>query len=313
MPHARQGMPVDALNISQQQQQTTSTTATEPYVGGAPAPGSLAAQCRRIAEAPAFQFSILAVIALNAVILGLETSPVLVASFGGAFAWFSYVVQAIFTVEILIRLTAYAPRPQRFFRDGWNNFDFVVVAIAFIPATGGLSNLARLARLLRVTRLVSVVPELRLIFETLVRSIPSIAYIVMLLSVFGYVYAVAGHQLFGVSDPDHWGSLGTSLITLFQVLTLEDWHEVYAAVLDAHPWSWAFFISFIVIAVMVVANLAVAVIINSLESAKQAEARRTAPITAAAPALERLADIREALAVLEEELKADAGGEDPRH
>lgn len=285
---------------------THQTSVTDSAYAGGGAPGRLAAHCRRIAEAPAFQFTILAVIVLNAVVLGLETSPAVASAFGGGFLWFSYVAQAIFTIEILIRITAHSPRPHRFFGDGWNNFDFLVVAIAFIPATGGLSNLARLARLLRVTRLVSVMPDLRLIFETMVRSIPSIAHIVMLLAVFGYVYAIAGHQFFSATDPEHWGTLGTSLISLFQVLTLEDWHEIYHEVREVHPWSWAYFISFIVIAVMVVANLAVAVIINSLEAAKEAEARRNAPIVAAAPALERLAEIRLALAALEQDLKTDS-------
>jgi voltage-gated sodium channel len=289
-------------------QQARLASHAHPFADGAVPPGGLAAHCRRIAEAPAFQFSILAVIVLNAVVLGMETSPRLVGTFGGAFTWFSYLAQAIFTVELAIRITAHSPRPQRFFGDAWNNFDFLVVGIAFIPGTGGLSNLARLARLLRVTRLVSVLPELRVIFETLLRSIPSIAHIVILLAIFGYVYAIAGHQFFAAADPDRWGSLGASLITLFQVLTLEDWHEVYREVADTHPWSWAFFISFIVIAVMIVANLAVAVIINSLEAAKLAEGRRNAAIVAAAPALERLAEIREALAALEDDLRSDRPG-----
>jgi voltage-gated sodium channel len=279
-----------------------------PYVDGAVPPGQLARRCRRIAEAPAFQFGILAVIVLNAVVLGMETSPRLVSAFRGTFTWFSYLAQAIFTVELAIRITAHSPRPQRFFRDGWNNFDFLVVAIAFVPGTAGLSNLARLARLLRVTRLVSVLPELRVIFETLLRSIPSIGHIVVLLGIFGYVYAIAGHQFFAAADPEHWGSLGTALLTLFQVLTLEGWHEVHHEVMDTHSWSWAFFVSFIIIAVMIVANLAVAVIINSLEAAKNAEARRSAATTAAAPALERLAEIRQALAALEEDLRSSGGG-----
>jgi voltage-gated sodium channel len=289
---------VEPVSIAQQAE-----TATAPSYAAPARQGGIVAHCRQVADAPWFQFGIIGVIILNAIVLGLETSPGLQTSFGGVFRWFSHVAQAIFAVEILIRITAHWPRPQQFYRDGWNNFDFIVVAAAFIPATGGLSNLARLARLLRVTRLVSALPELRLIFETLVRSIPSIAHIVALLCVFVYVYAIAGHQLFSAVDPDHWGSLGASLVTLFQVLTLEDWHEVHAAVRETHPWSWAFFLSYIVVAVMVVANLAVAVIINSLEAAKQADARQSLP-TNAAPTLQKLAEIRQSLASLEDELRS---------
>lgn len=262
----------------------------------------LAARARRIAGAPAFQYAILGVIAVNAALLGLETSPALDARFGRWFDALGYAAQIIFTVEIAIRLTAYAPRPHRFFREGWNTFDFTVVAVAFVPATGGLSNLARLARILRATRLVSALPELRLIFETLLRSIPSIAHIIVLLTLFVYIYGIVGFQLYANTDPARWGSLGAALLTLFQVLTLEGWPDINEALADTHRWSWLFFSTFIVVAVLIVTNLAVAVIINSLEAAKQADARRFDLEVPGSP-LTRIDEIRASLERLEHDIR----------
>jgi voltage-gated sodium channel len=264
---------------------------------------TLARRCQRVAGSGTFQQFILGVIVLNAGVLGLETSPALLARFGALFDIISQLAQAIFVVEIGIRLTAYWPRPRRFFAEGWNTFDFIVVALAFVPATGGLSTIARLARVLRVTRLVSALPELRLVFETMVRSIPSIAHILVLLGLFLYVYAVVGFNLYAATDPDRWGSLGAALLTLFQVLTLEGWNEVQGAVIADHPWSWVFFASFIVVAVWVVTNLFVAVIINNLEAAKQAEGRRFDLEVPGNP-IATIAQIRDALDRLEHDVRA---------
>jgi voltage-gated sodium channel len=262
----------------------------------------MAARCHRIAESASFQYMILGVIFANAALIGLETSPTLDARFGSWFDALGHIAQVIFTIEIAIRLTAHWPRLHRFFRGGWNSFDFAVVAIAFVPATGGLTNLARLARILRATRLVSALPDLRIIFETLLRSIPSIAHIIALIALFVYVYGILGFNLFATTDPSHWGTLGAALLTLFQVLTLEGWPDINNALADAHPWSWLFFASFIIVAVLIVTNLAVAVIIHSLEAAKQADAHRFDREVPGSP-LARIAEIRAALLRLEEDIR----------
>lgn len=272
--------------------------------GGAPG-GSrgVVEVCRRVAGSTRFQTFILAVIVLNAVVIGLETSARLRVSLGYWTDAFNIIAQVIFTIEIAIRLTAHSPRPLRFFRSGWNVFDFVVVAIAFIPATAGLSNLARLARVGRATRLVSALPELRLVFETILRSIPSMSHIMILLGLFLYVYGIVGVNLFAATDPDHWGSLGKAILTLFQVLTLEGWDEVQQAVSGVHRWSWVYFTTFIVVAVWVVTNLFVAVIISNLQASKEAEAERIA-LKTRGQSLSRIAEIRQALTRIEHDLRA---------
>lgn len=274
-------------------------------MNSSPNSSSIVAHARAIAGAPGFQGAILIVILLNAILIGLETSSALEARYGRWFDTLAILVQAIFTVEIAIRLIAYWPNLLRFFRDGWNTFDFVVVAIAFVPATGGLSNLARLARLLRATRLVSAMPELRLIVETLLRSIPSFVHIILLLGLTIYIYAIIGFSLYGATDPAHWGSLGRSILTLFQVLTLEGWPDIHDAVAGTHAWTWLFFSTFIVVAVLVIANLVVAVIINSLEAARQEEARRFDIEVPGAP-LTHIDEIRATLDRLEADIRAVA-------
>src|SRR5262245_24203062 len=150
---------------------------------------------RRLADSPAFQNAVLAVILVTAVLIGLETSDELAERYRGAFDVAEICVRAIFVAEIAIRMLAHAPRIVRFFADGWNAFDFVVVAASFLPDAGPVAVIARLARLLRVTRLVSLFPELRLIVSTMLKSIPSMGHVIMMLGLLLYVYGVLGVYL----------------------------------------------------------------------------------------------------------------------
>jgi len=229
--------------------------------------------CKRIAANALFQDAIIGVIIVNALILGLETSPRIMRSAGGLLLGLNWIIQGIFVFELAVRILACWPRPAAFFRGGWNVFDFVVVAVAFLPASGGFATIGRLLRLLRVTRLVSVFPQLRLIINTMLLSIPSMGHVVLLLSLLLYVYGIAGVYLFREADPAHWGTLGAALLSLFQVVTLEGWTELQRELLPERPWAWVFFASFIVVAVFVVINLFIAVVINNLEKAREQEQR----------------------------------------
>ena len=207
---------------------------------------------------------------INAVVIGLETDADLMASYGRALHTFNLVFQIFFTVEVSLRILAYGRRPLQFFRDGWNVFDFLIVAASFIPAVGAFSTVARLARLLRVARIVSVSPQLRLIVATMFRSIPSLGHVVLLTSVLMYIYAVAGYEWFHKTDPENWGSLGQSFLTLFVVVTLEGWADLQKTQMDAgHPHAWLFFVTYIVLIVFVVINLFIAVVINNLQDVKE--------------------------------------------
>src|SRR5688500_12943156 len=172
---------------------------------------------RRIVESLAFQRTVLGVILFTSVLVGLATSHSLVRRYGGAFSAADALVPAFFVAEIALRLLAAWPRVGRFFCDGWNVFDFAVVAASLLPQAGVFAMVARLARLLRVARLISLFPELRLIVATMLRSIPSMGHVLVMLSLLLYVYAVFGVHLFRDDDPARWGSLGAGLLTLFQV------------------------------------------------------------------------------------------------
>ena len=262
------------------------------------------ALARRVAEDSRFQYFILGVIVLGAIVIGVETSAALMARYGGAVFAIEMLIQAIFVAEIAIRMLACWPRPLAFFRNGWNVFDFVVVTASLLPQAGAFAIVARLGRLMRVTRLVSVFPELRLIIGTMVRSIPSMGHVIVLLTLLLYVYAVLGFHFFRHADPAHWGSLGAALLTFFQMLTLEGWVEIQAAVLERFPWSWIYFSSFVFIAVFVVVNLFIAVVINNLESVKHEQQVDADRESAVRGLLESIETLRAQLEDLERRLRA---------
>lgn len=231
-----------------------------------------AAWTRRLTARRGFRDGVVALILGNAVLLGLETFPGVRVRLGAALDVAGVLLQIAFVAEIAVRLAAHGRRPLAFFRNGWNTFDFTVVALSLLPASGPFTALARLARVLRVARLVSTLPDLRLIIGTMLRSIPSIGHVLTLLSLLLFVYGVLGVKLFGDADPARWLHLGRAVETLFQVLTLEGWAEVLAEVRPGRAWAWLYFASFIFVAVFVVVNLFVAVMINNLEKAKRDEA-----------------------------------------
>jgi voltage-gated sodium channel len=228
----------------------------------------LKAFAKRIVEAPWFEPFMIGLILVNAALIGLETSREFVERYDGWLHVAYDVILVFFIIEAALKITAVAPRWKLYFGDGWNLFDFSIIVFSLIPATGDFALVARLIRVLRVLRLVSAVPQLRLIVATLVRSIPSMAHVILLMSVIFYIYAVTGFHLFGDDDPENWGTLPQSLLTLFQLVTLEGWVEVMNTALEDHPFAWIYFVSFVLIGTFVVLNLFIAVVINNLEQSK---------------------------------------------
>ncbi len=225
--------------------------------------------CEKLVQSKGFTFFIVTLILINAIILGMETSPLLKRHYGDWFTLLNDVILGVFVLEALLKLIAVAPKFNRYFGNGWNLFDFSIIVLSFIPATGQFAMIARLARLLRVLRLISTVPELRLIISTLVRSIPSMGHIVMLMGIIFYIYSIVGFYLFHEHDPTHWGSLGLALLTLFRVVTLEDWTDVMYTAMDLSPYAWMYFVSFVVLGTFVIVNLFIAVVLNNLDEAKK--------------------------------------------
>ena len=255
----------------------------------------------RVVESRAFQHGIIALIVLNGVVIGAATSDTLVRHAGAWLDRIDDVILWIFVAEAALKLTAVWPNPGRYFRDPWNDFDFTVVALSLVPATGQFATVARLLRLLRVMRLVSAIPELRLIVSTLLRSLPSMGHVVLLMSIVFYIYGVVGFHLFHEHDPRHWGNLGLSFLTLFRVVTLEDWTDVMYTAMELHPLAWIYFVSFVVVGTFVVINLFIAVVINNLETSKQKQ-RQQQPVSRE-DLQNELQELRASLARLETRLR----------
>ncbi|MCT2582641.1 ion transporter [Actinophytocola gossypii] len=216
---------------------------------------------RALVEHRRFQQVVIWVIVLNAVTLGLETSSTVMGAVGGLLHVLDRIVLGIFVVELACRLYAYG---WRFFRDPWNVFDFLIVGISLLPASGPFSVL-RALRVLRVLRLISAVPAMRRVVSGLLAAVPGMASIGALLGLIIYVAAVMATKLFGHIAPEYFGELGTTLFTLFQTMTGEAWPDIAREVMAQAPLAWIFFVIYILVSSFAVLNLFIAVIVSGME------------------------------------------------
>jgi voltage-gated sodium channel len=222
-------------------------------------------------ESSRIQRFLIALIIVNAVILGMETSPSLMARWGELLVALDRIILAVFLVEIASRLVAHGPR---FFRDPWSVFDFAVVAIALVPASGPFAVL-RALRVLRVLRLLTMVPSMRRVVAGLLSAIPGLGSVFAILMLIFYVASVIATQLFAEKFPDWFGSIGASAYTLFQIMTLESWSMGIARpVMEAFPYAWIFFVLFILIATFTMLNLFIAVIVTAIQGEQRVEIQR---------------------------------------
>ena len=225
----------------------------------------------RIADSGRFQGFIFGVIVFNAIVLGLETYGGIDAEVGGLLTVLNDVCLGIFVVELGIRITAYGNRPQDFFRDGWNVFDFVAITAAFAPGLRQNATLLRLVRLLRIVRIISVLPDVRVLLRGMVRSLPPIASMGVLAALLIYLYGMVGWILFHTEDPERWGNIGDAMLNLFVILTLEQWPTYLRAGMDIYPWSWIYFVSYVLIAGFLLINILIGIVINAMEGARREE------------------------------------------
>ncbi|MFT4975550.1 MAG: voltage-gated sodium channel [Myxococcota bacterium] len=246
---------------------------------------------RRIATDPRFTNFITAVILLAGLVVGLETHPPLVERFHFLLDALDHIILFIFIVEIIIKVGAEGRRPWRYFYDPWNVFDFAIVAVCFLPVDAQYIAVLRLARLLRVLKLVRALPRLQILVSALLKSIPSMGYVALLLGMLFYVYAVAAVFIFGANDPIHFGDLPTAMLSLFRVVTGEDWTDVmyvnmwgcdhalygYSEAVIAQCtqpqglWWFGsgFFVSFMIIGAMIILNLFIGVIMSGMDEAQR--------------------------------------------
>lgn len=251
-------------------------------------------RCQALVASPLFNRFIIAVIVFAGVLVGVETHEPTMAKHHELLHSLDKIVLLIFILEIVIKMIALMPRPLDFFKDNWNVFDFVIVAVCLIPASGGFGPVLRLFRLLRVLRLLSAVPKLQLLVNALLKSLPSMLYVTVLLLLLFYVYAVAGVMFFAKNDPVHFGNLFDALLSLFRIVTLEDWTDVMylqiygsdvyegynmsqASLATHYPafepkaqpiLATAYFVSFVLFGTMVMLNLVIGVIVNGMDDAR---------------------------------------------
>jgi len=219
-------------------------------------------------ETAGFSRFITAVIVVNAVLLGMETSQTLMARFGPLIEALDKLCLVIFVVELTLKMVA---QRLRFFVYGWNLFDFFIVGISLVPGAQGFSVL-RALRILRVLRVISVAPRLRRVVEGFITALPGMGSVFFLMAIIFYIGAVISTKLFGAAFPEWFGTLGLSAYSLFQIMTLESWSMgIVRPVMEVYPWAWAFFVPFIMITTFAVVNLLVGLIVNSMQDAHQQE------------------------------------------
>ena len=265
---------------------------------------------RRRMESTGMQYFITLLIVINAIILGLETVPQAMERYGAFLLAVDHFILGIFVIEILLRI--YAHR-LAFFRDPWSLFDFTVVAIALVPASGPLAVL-RALRILRVLRLLTLVPSMRRVVGALLGSIPGLSSIALVLLLIYYVFAVIATKLFGEHFPQWFGSIGESLYSLFQIMTLESWSMgIVRPVMVEHPYAWIFFIVFILIATFTMLNLFIAIIVNAMQTFTEEENRvRNDALVETRDHIEadlhsEMAALRREIVELRQLIKADSG------
>ena len=228
----------------------------------------------RLVESTPFTIVIVTTISINAVVLGLQTYDEIVDRRGDVLTAINAACVGIFIVELLVRISAYWPRPWEFFRNGWNVFDFVVIGATFVPGVAENSTLLRLVRLLRVVRIVRVLPDLRILLRGVWRSVPPLASIGAVTAMLLFVYGMVGWVLFADDLPEQWGNIGRAMLTLFVMLTLENFPVYMDAAMDVHPWAWLYFVSFILVAAFIVLNVLIGIVLNSMEEARELERRQ---------------------------------------
>ena len=252
-----------------------------------------------LVEHPGMQAFIIVLILLNAAVLGLETWPAAMTAAGGLILALDQAILAVFVLEIAVRI--YVHR-WAFWRDTWSLFDFAVVAIALVPATGQLAVL-RALRVLRVLRLLTMVPSMRRVVGALLASIPGLGSIGLVLLIIYYVFAVIATHLFAGAYPEWFGHLGRSLYTLFQIMTLESWSMgISRPVMESFPYAWAFFIPFILVATFTMLNLFIAIIVNAMQSYNEQEQQDTVAAFEQ-PRDQKEADVHAEVLALREEIR----------
>jgi len=219
-----------------------------------------------------FELFVVAVIIVSALVIGAKTynmSPEVV----GALRWLDATITFIFLAEIIIRFVADEDK-KRFFTKGWNIFDTLIVIVSLIPIEDSeMALIGRLIRIFRVLRMISIVPELRLLLNSLLKALPQLGYVVLLMFIIFYIYAAVGASFFAAINPELWGDISIAMLTLFRVMTFEDWTDVMYETMAVYSFSWIYYLTFIFLTTFAFLNMVIGIVVSVLEdeNARQKE------------------------------------------
>jgi voltage-gated sodium channel len=258
---------------------------------------AIQASFERVRSNKAFELFVVSVIIASALLVGVKTYELPPTS-QLLLGWLDVLVTVIFLTEIGIRFIA-EPDKRRFFHNGWNLFDTLVVVVSLIPIENSdMALVARLVRVFRVLRMVSIVPELRMLLASLFKALPQLGYVVLLMFIIFYIYAAVGATLFESINPTLWGDIAISMLTLFRVMTFEDWTDVMYETMAVHPLSWIYYLSFIFFTAFAFLNMVIGIVVNVMN----AENEKLLKAQAEEQHEPTLRDIQEQLARLEHRL-----------
>ncbi len=262
----------------------------------------------RIVYARMFEYFLAFLIIGTSILQGVSTSDILFEQYQDLIVWFVIFMLLVLLVEVILKMLAAAPRIDRYFRDPWNVFDFlvittVIVGIAVYTAAIDFALLVVVVRLLRLLQGFTTIKAMRIILTTMFRSIPDMAHILILLCIIIYLYALSGHNLLREHDPEHWGTLGKSVLSLFQVVTLDGWSDIMQTALKVAPFAWIYFVSFVIVTTFIGANLFIAVVVSTMDEAKQERLRTLRVPSSRDELLQELRTTQDSLRRVEEALQ----------
>ncbi|WP_206020027.1 ion transporter [Pseudomaricurvus alkylphenolicus] len=252
----------------------------------------------------AFELFVIGIIVFSALVIGVKTYPLpeTLVQVVGVLDW---MITLIFLVEIVIRFLG-EPEKKRFFRSGWNVFDTLIVVVSLIPIEDTeMALIGRLIRIFRVLRMVSIIPELRMLLNSLLKALPQLGYVMLMMFIIFYIYAAIGSTFFASINSELWGDIALSLLTLFRVMTFEDWTDVMYETMAVYPFSWAYYLTFIFFTAFAFLNMVIGIVVNVLEE----EHQRMAAEEAEAAGEPTLKDLQQEIQELKQLLQSQAAAQ----
>lgn len=251
----------------------------------------------RIRSNKAFELFVVGIIIFSALVIGVKTYPIS-PNLQKAIIIMDWAITVIFLTEIIIRFIG-EPVKRNFFKNGWNVFDTIIVVMSIVPIEDSeMAIIGRLIRIFRVLRMISIIPELRVLLNSLLRALPQLGYVMLMMFIIFYIYAAVGSTFFAAINPDLWGDIAISLLTLFRVMTFEDWTDVMYETMTVYPLSWVYYLSFIFFTAFAFLNMVIGIVVNVMEEEHAIIAKEEAE-AAGEPTLKDLqAEIRELKALL---------------